>query len=150
MNPVIYAGLDYRYRLLALNKFTSSRADLTGILDCCCIVFEVDKDDIISRSRKHEYSIARHAFAKLSRDRTEEPLRIIGQHMGGRDHSTALNSYNQAENLIKTYPAFKERYQMCKELLDTADIVKKANKVKKVADKLSLIRNQNIILTDLK
>lgn len=116
-SPWVYVGLDYHKRVVVLNKHTSSNADMHKILECCASVFEVDVEDMISPSRKQQFAMARHAFCKIVRERTSETYGSIGKFLSGRDHATIVNSRKKAGDLIDTYPWFKDKYNLCMQLL---------------------------------
>ena len=140
----LYVGLKYQARLLILHKHTSRKADLNGILDCCSIVFEITRDELLGRCRKQEFAIARHAFMKLSKDITEETYGAIGAFLGERDHSTALNSARKANDLIETYSPFRDKFEMCKRLLIKAETDKETYKLKKLSERIQLIKKFKI------
>ena len=139
-SPWIYAGLKSRSRLFVLNRHTSSTADLNGILECCTIVFDASRDEILGSSRKHEFALSRHAFVKLARDRTQESYAAIAEYLGKRNHATAVNSFNKANALIDTYPVFRDKYEMTARLLKKAETIKEAYNLEQLSDRLDLIK----------
>tara|TARA_R110002073_G_scaffold322903_2_gene499744 strand:- start:45 stop:569 length:525 start_codon:yes stop_codon:yes gene_type:complete len=148
--PWLYAGLKYRERLLILNKHTSSTANLNGILECCSVVFGVSRDDITGSCRKQEFAMARHAFAKLARDGTEETFSAIAEFLGKRNHATAMNSYTKACNYIDIYPKFRDKYEMCSHLLKKAETIKDAALMQNLSDRIDLIKQFEIDKNEIK
>ncbi|NCW53866.1 MAG: hypothetical protein EBV97_08700, partial [Rhodobacteraceae bacterium] len=53
------------------------------------------------------------------------------------------HSYKQAENLLETYPYFKDRYKTCIGLLNKLEVVKDADSLQSLADRLKLINKEN-------
>ena len=139
-SPWVYAGLKHPMKLMVLNRHTSASADLNGILECCSIVFNVTRDDILGQCRKQEYALARHAFVKLARERTQESFTSIADFLGKRNHATAVNGKRRAEALIETYKLFRDQYEMCESLLNKAETVKETYKMQQLAERLRLVR----------
>ncbi len=136
----VYAGLKHPMKLMVLNKHTSASADLNGILECCSMVFNVTRDDILGQCRRQEYALARHAFVKLARDRTQESYTSIADFLGKRNHATAVNSLNRAEALIETYKLFRDQYNMCDSLLTKAETIKDVYVMQELSERLKLVR----------
>jgi chromosomal replication initiation ATPase DnaA len=147
-SPWVYAGLKHPMKLMVLNRHTSAHADLNGILECCSIVFNVTRDDILGQCRKQEYALARHAFVKLARDRTQESFTSIADFLGKRNHATAVNGKRRAEALIETYKLFRDQYEMCESLLTKAETVKETYKMQELSERLRLIRQFNVNIKD--
>lgn len=142
LSPWVYPGIRDRDRLRALNAFTSMSVNLSDYVDVCSFAFDVNRDSMLGRDRHHECVLARHAFSKIVRDRTTLTLDAIGQHLG-RDHSTIKHSYQQAEDLIETYPYFRDRYKTCLALLNKLEVVKDAGELQSLAERLKLIKNEH-------
>lgn len=135
-------------KLMVLNRHTSAHADLNGILECCSIVFNVTRDDILGQCRKQEYALARHAFVKLARDRTQESFTSIADFLGKRNHATAVNGMRRAAALHETYKLFRDQYDLCVSLLDKAETVQQTYKMQQLAERLRLIREFNVKIND--
>tara|TARA_R100000951_G_scaffold116698_1_gene129875 strand:- start:4953 stop:5432 length:480 start_codon:yes stop_codon:yes gene_type:complete len=142
LSPWIYPGIKSRDRLRALNALTSLSVDLSKYLDVCSLAFDTTRDNMTGRDRHHECVLARHAFSKIVRDRTTLTLHAIGKYIN-RDHSTIKHSYNQAEDLIETYPYFKDRYEMCLKMLNKIEVVKDAGNLQSLSERLKLIKNED-------
>jgi chromosomal replication initiator protein len=59
-----------------------------------CDYYKVAQQDIRGKSRKQEISNARQVAMYLSKHLTNSSLKTIGQHFGGRDHSTVIHAVN--------------------------------------------------------
>ena len=61
-----------------------------------------------SATRKTKHATARHIFVYYIRTRYKQhfSLEVIGDFLGGRDHTTAINSYNRAKDLIEAEDAY--------------------------------------------
>ncbi len=62
--------------------------------------FGIQKNDIISKKKTKEIARARHIAVYLCRTMTDSTLQEIGKSIGGRDHSTIINSNEYVEKLI--------------------------------------------------
>ena len=89
---------------------------LNEILNAVCMVFELDPKDIIGRRKYGRIPIARHMFAHLARE-AGHSLCSIGLHIGGRHHSTIINSEQEAKNLIDTDEDFRWQVKQAMGLL---------------------------------
>lgn len=79
---------------------------IDDILETVCNHFKVTASAISSRSRKHEYVIARQVSMYLAQKYTKMPASRIGKLVGGRDHSTVIHSCTKVENRLKFDNAF--------------------------------------------
>jgi len=138
----VYAGIANRDKLRALNAFTRLSVDLSQFIDICVIAFDVDRDDVLGRTRLHDCVLARHAFAKIAKDNTTLTYAAIGRFLG-RDHATILHSCKTADNYIETYPYFKDRYDVCTKLLKKMEVVKDAGDLATLASRIELIKQEN-------
>lgn len=68
--------------------------------------FNVTVQNINSRSRKHDYVVARQVCMYLAQKYTKMPASRIGKLVGGRDHSTVIHSCSQVEQRLKVDKAF--------------------------------------------
>lgn len=72
------------------------------ILDFVAEFMSVSVWDIRSRSKKREIVAARHIAAYLIRKRTQSSLKVTGELLGGRDHSTVIHSIRVVEDELFT------------------------------------------------
>lgn len=71
------------------------------ILETVCNHYNVTASAVSSRSRKHEYVIARQVSMYLAQKYTKMPASRIGKLVGGRDHSTVIHSCSKIEQRLK-------------------------------------------------
>ncbi len=71
------------------------------ILNKVCNHFNVSQSAVASKSRKHDYVVARQVSMYLARKYTKMPDARIGRLVGGRDHSTVIHSCTQVEQRLK-------------------------------------------------
>lgn len=76
------------------------------ILETVCAHFNVTQTAVSSRSRRHEYVIARQVSMYLAQKYTKMPASRIGKLVGGRDYSTVIHSCSKVEQRLKVDKAF--------------------------------------------
>lgn len=73
--------------------------------------FQVSIADLKSKSRKKEVVYPRQLGMFLCKEYTELPLKSIGYHFGGRDHSTVIHSIQSINLLMDETPDVEETLQ---------------------------------------
>ena len=81
-----------------------------NILNLVIGTFGVDMKSINSKSRKREIVLARQAAMYLCKQYTTQSVSRIGTVVGGRDHATVLHAIKNVEDLLKTDPEFKKKF----------------------------------------
>jgi chromosomal replication initiator protein len=71
--------------------------------------FGVPVENMVSRRRTKEVTVPRQVAMYLMRELLDLPLAQIGNHFGGRDHSTVIHSVAKVEQELETDPALRER-----------------------------------------
>lgn len=66
-----------------------------------CDHLNIPEDLVRAKTRKQEVVIARQLAMYLSKELTNNSLKTIGLHFGGRDHSTVIHAYQTVEDLMK-------------------------------------------------
>jgi chromosomal replication initiator protein len=74
------------------------------IQDVVADVFGLTREELLSPSRAARVAWPRQVAMYLTREHTHETLPAIGQHFGGRDHSTVLHACKRAVDRIGTDP----------------------------------------------
>ena len=65
-------------------------------------------DDMKAKSRKREVVQARQIAMYFAKELTQESLKAIGDHFGGRDHSTVIHALQTVKDLMATDKNFKQ------------------------------------------
>jgi len=73
--------------------------------------FQVSIADLKSKSRKKEVVYPRQLAMFLAKEYTDLPLKSIGYHFGGRDHSTVIHSIQSVNLLMGETPDVEETLQ---------------------------------------
>jgi hypothetical protein len=139
-SPWIYAGLDYSKRVLVLSKHTKDNSTLHGMIKCCAQVFEVSIEDMMGPCRKQEFSLARHAFNKIARERSSQSFVEIGKFLGGRDHATIVHSSNKARDLIESWSWFKDKYNLCETLLSGKKLAQEEEMLESISKRIQFVK----------
>ena len=71
-------------------------------------VFDVPYDKLLHKTRKREIVQARQITMYLAKAFTKNSLKTIGEHFGGRDHTTVIHSCQTVKDLMDTDGVFRE------------------------------------------
>ncbi len=91
---------------------------LTQIEAITCRVFDIEPQEMKSRTRRREISEARQVAMYLSRVHTGKSLYRIGIHYN-RDHATVLYSYRHIRDLIQFDSELREKVGTANDLINS-------------------------------
>lgn len=74
---------------------------LEDIIRETCLYYGVTEADIESKRRKRDIALARQMVMYLSKEYTDIPLKVIGQALGDRHHSTILYGHKTIRDLMQ-------------------------------------------------
>jgi chromosomal replication initiator protein len=89
-------------------KSSSKEITIDTIQKMVCDYFDVPYDKLLQKTRKREIVQARQITMFLSKAFTKNSLKTIGEHFGGRDHTTVIHSCQTVKDLMDTDNLFKE------------------------------------------
>jgi chromosomal replication initiator protein len=89
-------------------KSSSREITIDTIQKMVCDYFDVPYDKLLQKTRKREIVQARQITMFLSKAFTKNSLKTIGEHFGGRDHTTVIHSCQTVKDLMDTDNLFKE------------------------------------------
>ena len=81
-------------------------------------VFDVNEESLRGKTRKQEIVIARQTAMYLTKELTQLPLKTIGSHFGGRDHSTVIYACQIVSGLLSNDERFREKYNNIKKRIE--------------------------------
>src|SRR6476620_4253496 len=89
-------------------KSSSKEITIDTIQKMVCDYFDVPYDKLLQKTRKREIVQARQITMFLAKAFTKNSLKTIGEHFGGRDHTTVIHSCQTVKDLMDTDTLFKE------------------------------------------
>ncbi len=95
----------------------SQEISLDRIQDVVCDYFNINRDMMLSKTRKREIVQARQIAMYLGRSLTKTSLAAIGAQIGGKDHATVLHACSTVSDLIETDRNFKQYVSDIEKLL---------------------------------
>jgi chromosomal replication initiator protein len=89
-------------------KSSSKEITIDTIQKLVCEYFEVPYDKLLQKTRKREIVQARQISMYLAKAFTKNSLKTIGEHFGGRDHTTVIHSCQTVKDLMDTDGIFRD------------------------------------------
>jgi chromosomal replication initiator protein len=89
-------------------KSSSKEITIDAIQKMVCEYYDVPYDKLLQKTRKREIVQARQITMFLAKAFTKNSLKTIGEHFGGRDHTTVIHSCQTVKDLMDTDTMFKE------------------------------------------
>lgn len=86
----------------------SREVSIDTIMEVVADHFKITVADLKSKSRKKEIVYPRQVAVYFAKEYTDLPLKSIGVHFGGRDHSTIIHSVQVITELLETDRAVEE------------------------------------------
>ncbi len=80
---------------------------LSEIVDYVSEYYHVDPREILKKSRRREVLKPRQIVMYLMREKLGDSFPVIGDKLGGRDHSTVIHSYEKIKTGMETDPILK-------------------------------------------
>ncbi len=84
--------------------------------------YNVSSEKLLAKTRKREIVQARQVSMYLAKMFTKNSLKTIGNHFGGRDHTTVIHSCQTVRNLMDTDDKFKDGVLNLQQQLQIASI----------------------------
>ncbi len=113
----VYVGL-HEGKKYRVKQRAEQQTDIPNIaMRAVCNSFDVDLDEMKSKSRLQTLAFARHAYCSMVRKFTRLTLKEIGQTLGGRDHATVVNSCRVSDNLLEYDDVYRQMYEEALDLL---------------------------------
>ena len=89
-------------------KTSSKEITIETIQKMVCDYFNLPYERLLQKTRKREIVQARQITMYLAKQFTKNSLKTIGEHFGGRDHTTVIHSCQTVKDLMDTDGLFRE------------------------------------------
>ncbi|NJL93367.1 MAG: chromosomal replication initiator protein DnaA [Anaerolineae bacterium] len=93
------------------------RLGLEDILHATATYHQITLDDLLGKERSKHVATVRHIAIYMAREELDATLPEIGRALGGRSHSTILNSYNKVCEWIASDPTFDDNLRALRQYL---------------------------------
>ncbi|MEK7595268.1 MAG: chromosomal replication initiator protein DnaA [Patescibacteria group bacterium] len=84
------------------------KVNINDILKTVCTYYNIKITDLKGKSRVKEFVVPRQISMYLLKDLTQTPFMVIGDILGGRDHTTIMHGNQKIENNLKENPKIKQ------------------------------------------
>ena len=92
-------------------KDTNREIDINYIQEIVSKFFNISIAEMKDKARNKEIVIARQVAMYFSKDFTNNSLKSIGFHFGGRDHSTVIHAVQSVNDMIDTDNIFRKNIE---------------------------------------
>lgn len=89
-------------------KSSSKEITISSIQKMVCDFYNIQYDKLLEKTRKREVVQARQITMYLAKQFTKNSLKTIGEHFGGRDHTTVIHSCQTVKDLMDTDNGFRD------------------------------------------
>ena len=109
-STIIKKEIDLELTKSVINKIvknTKKKININYIQEIVSKFFNISIEQMKDKARKKEIVIARQVAMYFSKDFTNNSLKSIGFHFGGRDHSTVIHAVQSVNDMIDTDSIFR-------------------------------------------
>jgi len=103
-------------------KTTSKEITIDAIQKMVCEYYSITYDKLQAKTRKREIVQARQISMFLAKQFTKNSLKTIGDHFGGRDHTTVIHSCQTVKDLMDTDGLIREQVKELQQKVQLAAI----------------------------
>ncbi|MFT4203415.1 MAG: chromosomal replication initiator protein DnaA [Chitinophagaceae bacterium] len=103
-------------------KTSTKELTIDAIQKMVCEFFNIPYDRLLQKTRKREVVQARQVSMFLAKSFTKNSLKNIGEHFGGRDHTTVIHSCQTVKDLMDTDTIFRENVNELTQKVQLASI----------------------------
>ena len=103
-------------------KTSSKEITIDTIQKMVCEYYEITYDKLQAKTRKREIVQARQISMFLAKQFTKNSLKTIGDHFGGRDHTTVIHSCQTVKDLMDTDTMIREQLKELQQKVQLAAI----------------------------
>lgn len=112
-------SLESARSLVATFAFAPARGTISvrELIDRVAGFYEVAVEDLVSSCRKKELVNPRQIAMYLLREELDVSYPMIGNELGGRDHTTAMHAYQKVSRLVGENPRIKQEIDILRQKL---------------------------------
>lgn len=103
-------------------KTSSKEVTIDAIQKMVCEYYSITYDKLQAKTRKREIVQARQISMYLAKQYTKNSLKTIGDHFGGRDHTTVIHSCQTVKDLMDTDALIREQVKELQQKVQLAAI----------------------------
>jgi chromosomal replication initiator protein len=103
-------------------KTSSKEITIDTIQKMVCEYYDITYDKLQAKTRKREIVQARQISMFLAKQYTKNSLKTIGDHFGGRDHTTVIHSCQTVKDLMDTDTMIREQVKELQQKVQLAAI----------------------------
>ncbi len=103
--------------ILKTEKKSTKNLTTKEVVKIVANFYNIEEDSIYEKSRKKEIIKPRQVLMYLLREFLDVSFPSIGQKIGGRDHTTAIHSYEKIKEGLKTDPELIQEIDQLRQLL---------------------------------
>jgi chromosomal replication initiator protein len=103
-------------------KTSSKEITIDTIQKMVCEYYDITYDKLQAKTRKREIVQARQISMFLAKNFTKNSLKTIGDHFGGRDHTTVIHSCQTVKDLMDTDTLIREQVKELQQKVQLAAI----------------------------
>ncbi len=103
-------------------KTSSKEITISAIQKMVCDFYAIGYDKLQAKTRKREIVQARQISMYLAKKFTKNSLKTIGEHFGGRDHTTVIHSCQTVNDLMDTDTVFREQVKELQQKVQLASM----------------------------
>jgi chromosomal replication initiator protein len=103
-------------------KTSSKEVTIDAIQKMVCEYYTITYDKLQAKTRKREIVQARQISMYLAKKFTKNSLKTIGEHFGGRDHTTVIHSCQTVNDLMDTDGVFRDQVKELQQKVQLASM----------------------------
>lgn len=83
-------------------KKPSRAINLKNLIKAVSVIYDISEKDILSQNRKREIAHPRQILMYLMREEMKHSFPMIGERLGGRDHTTVMHAHTKVTNALRS------------------------------------------------
>jgi chromosomal replication initiator protein len=108
ISPYSFPGIKELHKTRKDLKYVKNQDTPRTILEIVSETCGITTEEILSKTRKSEIVDARYIFCGIMKKYFDYPYKSIGEHTGGRDHTTVIHAVRTFENRCTFENGYKQ------------------------------------------